>query len=119
MTRTNFWFRRSSQHIMRRALPVCLLLLCALTLHAEEAAPALPVTHITRTTGAITIDGDLNDPGWQNATKFETWYETNPGDNIEPKQKTIGYVTYDDRFFYVAIDSFDTTPSNIRSAFAD
>jgi len=104
---------------MRRALPVCLLLLCALTLHAQEAANALPATHINRTTGSITIDGTLNDPGWQNATKYETWYETNPGDNIEPKQKTIGYVTYDDHFFYVAIDSFDTTPSNIRSAFAD
>jgi hypothetical protein len=103
---------------MRRAL--CTLILVApVCVFAEEKGNTLPVTHIARATGAITIDGNLDDPGWQNATKFETWYETNPGDNIEPKVKTIGYVTYDDHFFYCAIDSFDPDPKSVRSAFAD
>ena len=104
---------------MRRAFVTLGLLMVASLVHAEAAAPALPITHITRTTGAITIDGNLDDPGWQNAAKFETWYETNPGDNTEPKVAQIGYVTYDDRFFYVAIDMLDPNPKDIRSAYAD
>ena len=106
---------------MRRASVGLFLLLLPLSVRAEEAAPPppTPVMHITRAAGPITIDGNLDDPGWKNATKYETWYETNPGDNIEPKVKQIGYVTYDDRFFYVAIDMWDPDPKSIRSAYAD
>ena len=59
-----------------------LLLCAALQLHA---APPPERTTLSRTDAAITVDGDLSDPGWQKATKFETWYETNPGDNIAPQ----------------------------------
>src|SRR5262249_42954304 len=47
------------------------------------------------------------------------WYETNPGDSVEPKVKTVGWITYDDHFFYAAIESFDPNPSQIRSQLAD
>lgn len=67
----------------------------------------------------IQIDGDLSDAGWQRATKYETWFETNPGDNIEPKVKTIGWVTYDSRFLYFGIESFDPRPNEISGGFAD
>src|SRR2546421_11668456 len=96
-------------HAMRRAFVSLSLLLVSLSAFADP-------TCIARAAGAITIDGNLDDAGWQNAAKFETWYETNPGDNIEPKVKQIGYATYDDHFFYVAIDMWDVHPANIRSA---
>ena len=110
-------------HAMRTVFAsVCTFLSIAVSAQTtptpQPSAPP-PVTHITRTTGSITIDGSLNDPGWQNATKFETWYETNPGDNVEPKVKQVGYVTYDDHFFYVAMEMWDPNPKNIRSAYAD
>jgi hypothetical protein len=96
-----------------------LLLLAAMLLGgAAMAADAPPNMMIRRATGPITIDGDLADAGWQGALKSETWYETNPGDNTEPKVKTIGYMTYDDRFFYAAIQSFDK-PSDIRAQLGD
>src|SRR5690242_10836607 len=82
-----------------RSFAVALALLAIVPLARAADEPPLP---ITRAAGPITIDGDLSDAGWQGALKFETWFETNPGDNIEPKVKTIGYVTYDDRFFYTA-----------------
>src|SRR5438067_4622878 len=104
---------------MRNSLAVFLLLSPVCPLFAADAPPSQQVTRIHRAAGPITIDGKLDDAGWQGAAKFETWYETNPGDNIEPKQKQVGYVTYDDRFFYVAIDMSDTNPSQIRSAYAD
>jgi hypothetical protein len=89
--------------------------LCGPLFAADPPAPSMT---IRRATGPITIDGDLSDPGWQNALTSETWFETNPGDNTEPKVKTVGYMTYDDRFFYAAIHSFDT-PSDIRAQLSD
>ena len=47
------------------------------------------------------IDGDLSDPGWRNAAKVESFVEGVPGDNIPAKIKTIAYLTYDDRYFYL------------------
>lgn len=103
------------------ALFIALLGCLALTarVSAEEAAPAAPKVEIHKTTGPITIDGDLSDAGWQSATKFETWYETRPGDNIEPKVRQTGYVTYDDHFFYVGVDMADPNPRAIGGTFGD
>jgi len=97
-----------------------IFLFLAAALLLSRAAMAADTTALTihRAAGPITIDGDLSDPGWQNALKSETWYETNPGDNIEPKVKTIGYTTYDDHFFYAAIRSWDN-PADIRAQLGD
>src|SRR5690242_13548403 len=99
---------------MRTLLAV---LIAAIPLFAAAAAD--PPLAIKKATGPITIDGDLSDPGWKDALRFDTWYETNPGDSVEPKVKTIGWITYDDHFFYVAIDSYDPNPSQIRSQLGD
>lgn len=69
--------------------------------------------------GPIQIDGSLSEDAWKNARKFETWYETNPGDNIEPRVKTIGYVTYDSRFLYFGIEASDPDPKAIAAPYAD
>jgi len=102
---------------MKRGVLVVLVLLLAV-LHLS-AAPSAARTSLVRTDAPITIDGDLSDPGWQKATKFETWYETNPGDNVEPKVKTVGYVTYDSRFLYFGVESSDPNPKNIIAPYAD
>ncbi|HEX9459571.1 MAG TPA: carbohydrate binding family 9 domain-containing protein, partial [Thermoanaerobaculia bacterium] len=97
---------------------LALLLFVVVAAPSVYAADDAPARTIHRAAGPITIDGDLSDPGWQNALTSETWYETNPGDNIEPKVKTVGYITYDDRFFYAAIHSFDN-PADIRAQLGD
>jgi len=105
----------------RRNLALLILLyllalwLAATALHGEEGTPI----HITRAAGPITIDADLSDPGWKGATRLETWFETNPGDNLPAKIKSVGYLTYDDRFFYAAFEFSDPDPSRIRAPFAD
>jgi hypothetical protein len=98
---------------MRRLICAFAALLFSSNLLADE-----PRMHITRAAGPISIDGDLSDPGWKGALRYDTWYETNPGDNVEPKVKTTGLITYDDHFFYAAIESFDPNPSQIRSVFS-
>src|SRR5262245_11867583 len=75
--------------------------------------------HISRAPGPIAVDGDLSDEGWKGATRVEKFYEVNPGDNVEPKVKTVGYLTYDDRFFYVAFDLSDPDPKAIRAPYGD
>ncbi|HEY3567763.1 MAG TPA: DUF5916 domain-containing protein [Thermoanaerobaculia bacterium] len=97
------------------------LLIPACPLLAAQAAPepAPEALHIARATGPIEVDGRLGDPGWNGATKVETFYETSPGDNVEPKVKTTAWLTYDDRFFYAAFDFQDPDPKSIRAPFAD
>jgi hypothetical protein len=96
----------------RTAVGITLMLLLSTSIAAQ------PVT-IARIDAPVTIDGDLSDAAWQNATRFETWYETNPGDNIAPRVKTTGWVAYDDRFLYYAVDSEDPNPRAISAPFAD
>jgi hypothetical protein len=82
---------------------------------AADDASASPEIHLHRAAGAITIDGDLSDPGWQGATRVETFFETNPADNVPASVKTVAYLTYDDRYFYAAFEFFDPDPGSIRA----
>jgi hypothetical protein len=85
---------------------------------AQSALSGDPI-HIARAAGPITVDGDLSDEGWRNATRIDKWYETNPGDNVEPQVRNVGYLTYDDRFFYAAFEFDDPDLKAIRAPFAD
>jgi hypothetical protein len=75
--------------------------------------------HMTRAAGPIRIDGDLSDEAWRTATKIDTWYEVQPGDNGVPPVKSVGYLTYDDRFLYAAFEFEDPNPPTIRAPLGD
>jgi Domain of unknown function (DUF5916) len=99
---------------------------CATLLLLVPAAPVLAQTalsgdriSIKRTAGKITVDGQLDDEGWRDATRIEKWYEVNPGDNTEPKVRNVGYLAYDDHFFYAAFEFEDPDVKAIRAPFAD
>ena len=69
----------------------------ALLLLASAAAPAAaqsalrgPSIRLARAPAPIVIDGNLSDEGWRGATRIDTWYETQPGDNTEPKVRNVG-----------------------------
>lgn len=115
LTTTNFRRRQTSVFTMLARTVTLLLLALALPLTAADEPPL----SITRTATPISIDGELSDAGWKDALRFDTWYETNPGDSVEPQVKTIGWITYDDRFFYAAIESLDPNPSQIRAQLGD
>lgn len=89
-----------------------LFLLLALSLHAQTVT-------IPRTDAPVAIDAKLDEPAWQSAARYDTWYETNPGDNIEPSVKTVGYVMYDAKFLYVGIEASDPKPQEIRAIYGD
>jgi hypothetical protein len=104
-------------------LLVCSLVAAAATLFPTLAAAQSPLSgvvfHISRASGPIHIDGDLSDEAWRTATRIEKWYEVTPGDNIEPPVKSVGYLTYDDRFLYAAFEFEDPEPDKIRAPFGD
>jgi hypothetical protein len=102
----------------RSSLPglLCLLALAASVARAEEAPPDL---RIARASGPIVVDGDLSDPGWKGATKVDTFYETNPGDNTPPRVKNVAYLAYDDKFLYAGFEFSDPDPSKIRAPYGD
>lgn len=80
---------------------------------------AAPDVHIGRAASPIRIDGDLSDEAWRTATRVEKWYEVQPGDNVDPPVRSVGYLAYDDRFLYAAFEFEDPEPARIRAPLGD
>jgi hypothetical protein len=123
--RRTFRARLFTAALLALAPPACLLAQApapsapSAAAGGESAAPLDAPLNIPRAQGPIEIDGRLGDPGWEGAARVETFYETNPGDNIEPKVKTVAWLTYDDHFFYAAFDFSDPDPKSIRAPLGD
>lgn len=86
---------------------------------AETTVPKPAPQHLPRTSGSISVDGDLDDPGWKTSLVVDRFYETSPGNNIPAKVKTTAYLTYDDRYFYIGIKAHDPEPSKIRAPYVE
>src|SRR4051794_6597044 len=120
MRSTNLFQTAASIAAMRTTLLVCAAVLAAaLPLRAADDADGHPTITITRAPSGITVDGDLSEPAWKSATRVEKWWETNPGDNTEPKVKSVGYLMYDDHYFYAGFELDDPSPKLISSPFND
>ena len=74
---------------------------------------------IKKLDGAIVIDGDVSDSGWSHALRIEDFVEFSKGDNVAPPVRTTAWLTYDDRYFYVAFRNVDPQPAAIRAPFVD
>jgi hypothetical protein len=73
-----------------------------------EARPLRPFVKIARATGAITLDGVLDEPDWYKgvpATNFWQWF---PQDSLQATLQTEVYMTYDNKNIYVAAKSYSS-----------
>ena len=86
---------------------------------AAEAPAVGPPLAVPRATEKIVVDGKLDDAAWQKAAVLDTFFETYPADNAEPKVKTVVYLTYDGHDFYVGIHAYDPEPWKIRAPFVE
>lgn len=102
---------------VRLAIALAAGLLAAVRLGAQEP-DRTPLT-IVKATGDIEVDGDLSDATWATASPIDTWYETNPGDNVTPSVTNVGYLAYDDRYLYAAFRFGDQDPKAIRAPLGD
>ncbi len=75
-----------------------------------------PILEIERVLSPITIDGDLTDLEWGQAKGTDYFVEIDPGDNVEPSEKTAVKVTYDDHNLYVAFWAY-SDPKTIRTSY--
>ncbi|MGB7061919.1 MAG: carbohydrate binding family 9 domain-containing protein, partial [Candidatus Zixiibacteriota bacterium] len=73
-----------------------------------------PTLEIEKSAGAISIDGNLNDPGWKSAARATNFVERSPGDNTQPEVETEAFITYDNDNLYVAFVCYDD-PATIRA----
>ncbi|MEA2603420.1 MAG: hypothetical protein QOF89_4412 [Acidobacteriota bacterium] len=96
-----------------------LALLSTVPVKAAEVPPVGPPLTVPRSAGRIVVDGKLDEAAWQQAAVLDTFYETYPADNTEPKAKTVVYLTYDEHDFYVGIHAFDPEPGKIRAPFVE
>jgi hypothetical protein len=100
-------------------LATCAFALCAVVPSHAQSALSGDRLKIARLTEPVTIDGNISEEAWRRAERVERWYETNPGDNVEPKVKSVAYLAYDDRFLYAAFEFEDPNPSTIRAPVSD
>ena len=63
----------------------------------------------------IIIDGVISSGEWDRATPIDINIEVKPGNNLEAKLKTTGYITYTDTHLLLAFHAFDD-PNNIRAS---
>ncbi len=102
-----------------RALAPALLLVTLLPPGGGAFAAMGPEIRIARTASPIVVDGDLSDPEWKAVPPITDWLETNPGDNIPPKVRSVAYLAYDQDFLYAAFEFDEPDPKAIRAPLGD
>ena len=70
---------------------------------AETAAPLpLPTLVVARATGAVTVDGTLDEPAWRNAVSITRLQDWNDGHVVQPDTKVL--LCWTDTHIFVAWD---------------
>ena len=88
--------------------------LAFLLLVAGTAAAEVPRAHAVRRTGAIAIDGHLDEPDWARAPKQGGFTQRFPKDGARATFDTHFAVLYDDEAIYVGVWCDDPQPARIR-----
>ena len=96
-----------------------LLALALSTLLPAALAQAAEPTSVAHVTGRPTLDGELDEAFWQQATKFDLPYETSPGENTPAPVKTTVYLAENGTHLLVAFVAEDPEPSTIRAYLRD
>jgi hypothetical protein len=81
-------------------------------------AGALRVMRATRTSGAINIDGKLNEPAWSTAVPSGDFTQSYPKIGAPPTDPTEVRILYDDDALYVGVRMFDSRPDSIAAQLA-
>ena len=67
----------------------------------------------------ITIDGVIDEPVWEKATRVGNFTEIHPRDMVEPEVQTEALMFYDDNNIYFAFICYDNDMSKLRATFTD
>lgn len=108
---------------MRAAHVVLLVCACAVSAAASGSGESRPPVPLEKSSpvqlGVIeappVIDGRLDDAVWKNAVVLKDFYQVQPGDNIEPSQRTEVLMGRDSKNLYIAFRCWDSEPDKIRA----
>ena len=70
---------------------------------------------INRTAKAPVIDGNVEWSEWADATLVSDFHQIYPTDGIEPSEKTLVRISFDDEFLYIAAQLRHADPGSIRA----
>jgi hypothetical protein len=76
------------------------------------STPKIKVDAI-RLAESITVDGILSESVWQNGYGISQFTQRDPHEGMQPTQKTIVHIAYDDEAIYIGARMFDTAPDSI------
>jgi hypothetical protein len=110
--------RALSPKSVARGLLLAAVSFVARPMAAAESAPP-GILSVPRASGAIKVDGVLDDPGWTSALRMDLPYEFRPAENVAAPVRTECWVTYGERDLYVAFRAHDPEPSRIRAHLSD
>jgi hypothetical protein len=96
-----------------RAIGAASFILCTLSAGlGAQTAPAssapLPNASAASVTGAITIDGKLDESAWAKAAPITDFRQQNPDEGANASQRTEVRVLYGDRALYIGARMYDT-----------
>ncbi|WP_394130936.1 DUF5916 domain-containing protein [Shewanella maritima] len=76
-------------------------------------------TQIPTLSAPATIDGNFDEPQWQQAAVIELKYETSPGENIAAPVKTEARIFATQSSIFVRFTAYDPNPQQIRANLRD
>lgn len=108
----------SPRTVSRVLLIVSSPLFHTLTFAVEPEVPPVPSSvEAVRLTESITIDGVLDEPGWQRPG-FTSLYQREPDQGKPATERTEIWLAYDDAALYVAARMYDGAPDSIVARLA-
>ncbi|MEP7146560.1 MAG: DUF5916 domain-containing protein [bacterium] len=69
--------------------------------------------------GKMTIDGNLDEAIWKDASVAKNFTEISPGDNVKPEVDTEVRIFYDDENIYFGYTCFEKDMTSVRASMSD
>ncbi|MBP1682526.1 MAG: putative rane associated hydrolase [Ignavibacteriaceae bacterium] len=63
----------------------------------------------------IEIDGELNEPFWNNGNGFENFFQRDPNEGAVASERTIIKLVYDEKYLYLGAVMYDSSPDSIMA----
>jgi hypothetical protein len=63
----------------------------------------------------IEIDGELNEPFWNNGNGFENFFQRDPEEGAPVSERTIIKLAYDEKYLYLGAVMYDSAPDSIMA----
>ncbi|HET7321032.1 MAG TPA: DUF5916 domain-containing protein [Longimicrobiaceae bacterium] len=82
------------------------------------ASSAAPTLRASRLTGAIRVDGALDEPAWNGADVATDFTQSYPNPGAAPTQRTEARVLYSNDALYVGVRLYDEHPDSIAAQLA-